>query len=139
MVILLSIDCVIITAFSNSLIISCFRSPVVVVSSLNLSLWCNCITEFVVSTNCDTMFDINCELTANELKNKNQCGALREKMANETYSQHLQHHCPYTAHHHSICHFWVFCCSSSWQVFHCVYNRQLQCCVVAAEQLVYCW
>ena len=65
----MSIVCVIITAFSNSLIISCFRLSVPFDDSSEvLSLWCSCITEFVVTINCEIIFDINCELTAKSMK-----------------------------------------------------------------------
>lgn len=72
-VIFVSIVCVIATAFSNSLIISCFRLSVPFDDSSELlSLWCSCITEFVVTINCEIVFDISCELTATKNKYKKQ-------------------------------------------------------------------
>lgn len=51
-----NIDWVIITAFSNSFNIKflCLAPPC---SSLCFSRWCNCITEFVVTINCEIMFE----------------------------------------------------------------------------------
>lgn len=57
-VILVNIDWVIMTACSNSFIMALLRAPDVD-SSLVLSLWWSCITEFVVKRNCDMMFDIS--------------------------------------------------------------------------------
>lgn len=57
-----SIDCVIITAFSNSFSIK-FLCLAPDDSSLCFSRWCSCITELVVTISCDIIFEHSCDVT----------------------------------------------------------------------------